>query len=169
MSITGSMKCKECEKVFKQRREWQVFCCNACKAKYNRKFKESCFYCGIPGNHRDHVHPVKARGGARRYAYQGLVFACQECNVLLGSKEFVTIEERVDYLVDKIAQRYGLHKPATSWTEEEVNELGPSLRSAIKRGLADRHEAEERVIYLRKVKEEMAGLLTFTATYGEAA
>ena len=161
------MKCKQCEKGFKPKREWQVFCGNSCKCKYNRNFKEICFYCGAAGNHRDHVHPVSARGEARRYARQELVYACFECNVLLGSKVFNTIEDRVDYLVQTIIKRYKLSGPVVSWTEKEIKGLGPSLRAAIREGLQERHEAEMRVMYLKKVKEEMAGLLTFTGSAGD--
>lgn len=160
------MKCRECEDVFKQTREWQVFCCNSCRQTHNRRFKETCFYCGVYGNHRDHVHPVKARGTARRYVNQELVYACEECNLALSSKVFPSIEDRIGYLIPWVTSRYGLHKPASSWSLEDFEEIGHALRSAIETGIKDRQEAERRVIYMQKVKEEMAGLLEFIATYG---
>ena len=160
------MKCKECGDVFKQTREWQVFCGNSCRQVHNRRFKEICFYCGVPGNHRDHVHPVKARGTARRYVNQELVYSCQECNNALGAQVFPTIEERVAYLIPFYVSRYSLNKRVTEWDQEDLNELGFALRSSIEAGVRERQEAERRVMYLRKVKDELAGLLEFIGTTG---
>lgn len=58
---------------------------------------QACAYCGAPGTHVDHIHPL-ARGGW--HDAFNLVSACGRCNLSKGSKLLTEWDaERVAYAV----------------------------------------------------------------------
>lgn len=147
--------CKNCEKIFEVRRAWQIFCSNYCRCQFNRTNENYCFYCGNYSTklHRDHVLPVSYRG-VRVWGKTELVKACSECNCSLSNKIFEDIASRFEYLYQKYIKKYNLIQGIVAWDEEELQELGPSLRKKIKKMLLKRRLAEERVIYLKLRKKE---------------
>lgn len=95
-----------------------------------------CFYCGDPAEGLDHVPPLslidvipyEQRKRARIPA--SLLPCCKECNSALSSRRLVTVDDRLDFLetfYDAIFK-----KQSSMWTEEEIEELGPSLQSSVK-------------------------------------
>lgn len=147
--------CRNCDSRFKQSRHWQIFCSDKCRKNFEYAVGEFCFYCGEPGVSKDHVHPVSARSGYKRtFEGQETVFCCKECNSTLGGKVFDSVENRVQYLITRYVHKYKLWKSIV-WTEIELEEIGPTLRSAIKTELASRMKAEKRVTYLRAVKTQL--------------
>ena len=139
--------CRQCTTPFEVTREWQVFCSNKCRVKWHRG-NAHCFYCGAYGApDRDHVFPVAMRGH-RFFDGVEIVKACKSCNGALGSRPY-ELEERIAYLITHITKKYKLDKDPVQWEPGEVAELGYRLRRKVKRFLAIRKEAEERVIYLK--------------------
>lgn len=115
--------------------------------RFNKRHRETCFYCGVYGNHKDHINP-KSYSGKDWFLGVEYVYACNECNATLNNK-ILDLPNRILFLIEKYTFKYRLETAAIAWDEDEVGELGPSLRKRIKRGLAIRRRAEERVIYLR--------------------
>lgn len=146
-------KCHYCTERFEVRRDWQIFCTDRCRKVWNYLEAGYCFYCGEPGQMtRDHLHPVAARSGPKRcFRGQETVPACAECNGTLGAKIFGNIEARITHLIESFIKKYKLDVGAVGWADEELDELGPSLRKRVKHLLLARHKSERRVLYMRAV------------------
>lgn len=99
--------------------------------------------------------PASSRSGSRAFSNQETVRACKECNVVLGSKLFSNIFDRLDYLIKQYKTRYKLNKPAIRWSQEELLELGYTLRSEVERNQRLREFGENKVIFLRYRKLEL--------------
>jgi hypothetical protein len=99
----------------------------------------NCFYCGQLGDGTDHAVPIayttrNGRGTRRQGDLDNghlRVPCCRECNSLLGSKLFDSIQARAAYLARKLKNRYRLLLSAPQWTDQEIAEVGPSLRAMI--------------------------------------
>ena len=153
---TFTRACRSCDRRYTVSKDWQLFCSDACRRHWNYNERGYCFYCGEPGDERDHPHPVAARGDHKRiFDGREIVFSCRECNASLSDELFETIELRVKYLIVKYKKKYKLNVGAVVWGEDELNELGPGLRQRIKKSLAQRHLAERRVAYLEAVFYEL--------------
>lgn len=97
--------------------------------------REACFYCGDIATEEDHVIPhsfLHGLGAARTGYGTDTLPACRECNGMLGSLVFDTLEERLDELAFKTKTKYkqALSKP--DWAERELNELTGNLRGQIR-------------------------------------
>src|ERR1041385_4788807 len=100
-----------------------------------------CTYCNSPyGDTLDHVVPWSYTHGTKRRGKPGAadnghrrVPACRECNNLLSDALLFTVRERRAYVRQRLRERYGV---PVRWTDEELDELGPTLRSAILAGNA---------------------------------
>lgn len=156
MLVGRRRKCKECKKLYQVIRDWQLFCSVKCRQAFNRRFRNICFYCGERGNHKHHVNPSAYSG---KYYFQNVeyVYCCQECNNALSDLYFSTIMDSIDHIVSCYIARYELDKPKVQWDEDEIENLGFGLRGRIRKMLAIRHKAEERVVYLNAMKVFLCG------------
>lgn len=131
--------------------------------KYKRHFTAEgyyCFYCGDPADTLDHVPPLssmdildKAKRKKERIP-AALVPCCSECNGALGSRQLWTVFDRLMYL-ESYYDAY-FKKQAMMWTEEEINDLGPSLRESVRhrQDKLERYRDKIRAIQLRQLKPE---------------
>lgn len=149
------MRCFYCAEKFSPTSEWQVFCSNKCKDHWNKENFDSCFYCGDIATDRDHILPASSRGPVRRFSGQETVRACRECNVVLGPKIFLSIFDRIDYLIRTYRKRYKLNKPTVHWDEDELEEIGHTLASKIKKDISKRERGENKIVFLRARKLEL--------------
>ena len=142
-----SRQCRYCRESFVVSREWQIFCSDRCRFKSNREEK-FCFYCGDRATTRDHIYPASLRWAHKR-AFDGVevVLACRECNATLSNNVFAHPAERHDYIASAYRIKYKLLSGFPCWNEKEVMELGPSLRRRIRKSMALRRVAEERVYF----------------------
>jgi len=114
----------------------------------------TCYYCGIFASGIDHVIPRAilrsfgisySRGCAGDYDPETLrtivgertltVPCCRECNTLLGSSFQKTLGERKAYLKMRLKRRYKKLIKMPNWKEEEILELGPTLRQNVRASL----------------------------------
>lgn len=107
-----------------------------------------CFYCGCPANALDHVlpHSYLHPAGTERTYDTGVLPVCTECNSVLGSNMFDTLEERFEFLEHKMWGRY--RKALDSkvrWTDRELLELSASLRGAVINKMEAQKEAQDRL------------------------
>lgn len=101
--------------------------------KYERVWSsERCYYCGQLAGTVDHVPPLSVYSALpNRDEYQPkLVSCCSECNSLLGASPLLTLGRRRVYIRKALKHRYRKILSAPDWSEEELDELGPNLRSA---------------------------------------
>jgi len=83
-----------------------------------------CVYCGDFFSEMDHYPPAtETRQGV-------LIPSCNECNSILSNLRFERFEDRVKYVKKKLKSRYKKALETPEWSEEELSELGQSLREA---------------------------------------
>jgi hypothetical protein len=95
-----------------------------------------CAYCGDPATESDHVVPIShlARLAAPRLDHpdlkRGLVVvpACRPCNVMLRSFVAFSVDAKRDELKRRLRSKYRRLLGAVEWDQDELDELGPSLR-----------------------------------------
>jgi 5-methylcytosine-specific restriction endonuclease McrA len=101
-----------------------------------------CTYCGLPAESVDHVIPrnhrraalaVGARWNAR---VADTVPACCECNQLASALVFRGVVEKRSYIHQRLRARYSWALKTANWSEEELDELGPTLRSSVDAAIA---------------------------------
>jgi len=113
-------------------------------ATYGRGFEvdsiplESCYYCGMPATAKEHVIPLSilknmADVGTEEILCRRkhLVRACRECNNLLGATYQTTLLKRKAFLKTRLRERYHSVLKMKNWTDEELSEFAPTLRSHV--------------------------------------
>lgn len=97
-----------------------------------------CVYCGDFADSIDHIPPKSQRafiGGDKTLAVNYPFFeviACRDCNSRLSDCACWTLERRKKYLIDSLKRKHKTLLRAPKWEEEELEELGESLRQYIK-------------------------------------
>lgn len=142
-----SRECIYCNTRFTAKMGRRVFCSDRCRARYNRESKNSCFYCGVLADTKDHITPQSVRAHANFETVQ----CCRECNSLLGAAEPFDLEWRVLTLIQRTESRYQLDKPVPEWSDDEIEELGHTLKTAVRGKIYQRQRAIERVLHMKAV------------------
>ena len=89
-----------------------------------------CIYCGRHAATKDHLLPENWTGpGARRFV--ATVPACGTCNSVISDAITRTITERRDLCHRRLRRRFKKVLSTVDQSAEELEELGPSLRSYI--------------------------------------
>ena len=103
-----------------------------------------CFYCGEDADTQDHVPPLSMvyALGPSEFSELLLVRACADCNRRLGSRPYLTPKDRRSFIADRL--RFFLSKAAEAWSEDEKDELGPTLRSFVEQQEAFRNVLKRR-------------------------
>src|SRR5438105_4315346 len=95
-----------------------------------------CAYCGEFASTRDHVVPRSWTGSAKpRWNQSEWVWACSECNSLLGSSIFDTFVDRREFIREKLRLKYKKLLATPDWTEAELSELHGRLRKTVQANL----------------------------------
>ncbi len=101
-----------------------------------------CYYCGDEAECIDHLIPFKVRQcGKRNGTHLGFgprVRACKDCNSILGAVGIFTLDGRKEFIATKLKKKLKKLQSIPHWSEEELAELGYSLRSHVESGLAQR-------------------------------
>ena len=139
--------CIQCDKTFKVSRSWQLYCSNKCRIRHHREEADYCFFCGQPHpEDKHHLDPIASRATGR-YSGQETVPCCKSCNGAIGSVSWEDIDAQFSHLIDHYTAKRGPEKP--EWDEDEIKELGASLRRRIKKLLAEYQQMNERIVYLK--------------------
>lgn len=135
--------CNHCGEEFRTNITQRVFCSDYCRVTYHREHKMTCWYCGWIATEKDHMFPQKFGDGAG-----GTVPSCKECNHIMSVRHPYDVKARMEYLVEKLVERYQLDKNLPNWTEDELNNLGSSLRAMVEAKTHARKRAYERVLHI---------------------
>ena len=112
---------------------------------------DTCTYCGDAATDRDHLIPQShSATGVSSFARHLWVWACGECNILLSDRPLFTVEERGAFLLNRIPERYEKLLNSPVWDDDEIDELGPSLRNTIIEGERKKRWVADRVRFLTK-------------------
>lgn len=117
------------------------FCSDTCKLQHWKagKSAQPCHYCGCPADSVDHVPPRAYRpaiietGLQARYPFTE-VYACRECNVLLGARALWTLPKRKKFIKRALRLRYRKLLRIPEWTDSQKDELGRNLRGMVEAG-----------------------------------
>lgn len=64
--------------------------------------------------------------------------ACHECNAIAGARVFASFRAKRRFIQRRLAERYRKLLAMPSWTEAELDELSPSLRTHVEAALGHR-------------------------------
>jgi hypothetical protein len=128
-----------------------MFCSDRCRVAYNRESHLCCFYCGYLADNRDHItpHSFLSNSSKRKFRGKEILNACGECNKSAGAKGAIFLEDKIKFLIERYTIRYQLNVLIPEWSDEELAELGRSLKSAVKRKILNRQRAQEKVLFLK--------------------
>lgn len=125
---------------------------------YKKFYKSNkCYYCGDLADTMDHIPAVSIvySFGVDYFTNLSIplykVSCCNECNVLLGSKEINTLKERVVFIYDKLQYRYRRFLAQVSWYEDELEELDGHLRTYIENSILIKNFIENRLVYMEEI------------------
>jgi len=109
-----------------------------------------CTYCGLPVSDREHVFPQAYQASVPEilgvpFASLAIVPSCKECNSLSGQIVFKGIQDKRQYVHEKLKQRYRKVLEIPAWSESELNELSPELAQYVHLGL------QRKAIILRRL------------------
>lgn len=118
-----------------------------------------CLYCGLYGDAWDENIPssifsivyrlARERGIDRR------VPICRECKRLSAWRTFRTPEEKRRCIGTELRSKYGSDLQTADWLEEEFDELGYTLASAVKASVASKQILLHRLTWPRmRMKRE---------------
>ena len=115
-----------------------------------------CTYCGDWfGEDKDHVILIafkySGKRGTKSYRQDKNVPACRECNVLLGSKAFFTVQDRASFLAKKLANRYKALLYSQDWEDKDLQDLGHNLRGFIEQSRKMRQNVANRIAHCQLV------------------
>lgn len=110
-----------------------------------------CSYCGEFAETYDHVVPVSYKHVTRKLEVgnKEAIPCCCECNTTLGNKFFHTVSTRAGYLLKKYKKRYAKVLNTPDWEEDELEEMGDSMRRSIVARLDMRGILKERLMHLK--------------------
>lgn len=130
--MAQTQHCGHCEIKFSAQRPSALYCSESCRAAAWRERNYLCFYCGEMASERDHVIPHSLTSHTiRLWSGCDTVQCCRECNSLLGNKIFGRMAERVAELAKLFHKKHKLGTGFIEWSDDELNELGYSLKSYI--------------------------------------
>ena len=113
-----------------------------------------CIYCGQPAMHVDHVpprywrHVLTAMGLSGKVEFR-TVPACANCNHILGKEPLFTVPERRTFIRNYLWRKHAKLISTPGWHQDELNELGYTLRSYVKGMQAKKMQILQRIGLLR--------------------
>ena len=107
-----------------------------------------CIYCGEPSDVFDHLVPIcflesKDRKSGGKYLRAE---SCCECNLIISSRFFDSLDDRVGHVSDKLRSINSKLKVG-SWTVNELSNMGHSLRSHVKQQIVLKDRSNRRAVW----------------------
>lgn len=145
--------CRRCGHPFTSKRADRVYCSDRCRYLdwHDRSHAtRACYYCRAPADITDHVPPQSARPRIRELGLtvkfpEIEIPACHECNLLLDARALWTLELRKRFIKGALAKRYAKYLRMPTWSDRELSELGPLLKSSVLGALMMKMIIEERL------------------------
>lgn len=112
-----------------------------------------CVYCGVYGDSVDHFIPWSYNGTGRRKGrdfrkdQKNLVYACRECNCIAGNKVFERLDDKREYIQNRLRIKYKRIINLPYWSPSEIKELDYTLRAGLEIKLLSRKWVMNRINY----------------------
>ena len=120
-----------------------------------------CVYCGDVARTSDHFVPVSVVAmlvSVAKVHGKFLVPACAECNAIAGDRVFRSVGAKRRYIQSRIAAKYRRILDMPHWSEAEIEELGYSLASSVRAGMAQKEWIIARLKWRNSDNSESAKL-----------
>lgn len=125
---------------------------------YSKKFRwiSTCLYCGQSADTKDHMLPIAiaaridwdAPGVWDRHKSKLVtVPCCKSCNCIAGDRVFETLLEKRRYIQAMLREKNIKHLRTVQWDDDELEQLGKNMRSAVISAQRKREELEARIYY----------------------
>lgn len=112
-----------------------------------------CLHCGLDGDAWDENAPssifIVVYRIARDSHIDMRIPICRECKRLSAWRAFRTPEEKRRCIRTELRSKYGSDLDTAEWHDEEIEELGYALGSAVKAGLAGKEKMLYRMAWPR--------------------
>ena len=134
-------------------------------SRYKRHFLDEgfyCFYCGDPAHCLDHLPSLSLMPDITLEELKqekivcSLLPVCDECNFASNAKKHFHAIDRLTFL--EIYYEKHFKKMKSSWSAEEIDELGPSLREYVK---AKQEKIDRYIDKIRGIQKRLAMPHTF--------
>ena len=112
-----------------------------------------CAYCGEHAEHQEHLVPYSflVRGNSANSQQDNwwtwILPACAQCNLIAQDQVFPSASAKRSYIRDRLRAKYSEAFVQGEWSDEEIEELGPSLRQFVVASQAQNDTARQRVQY----------------------
>ena len=112
-------------------------------------FSWLCPTCSAPADTIEHYPPLsrvsdyEAMGGVIYIRYP----CCQSCNSYGAAVLDDTFIDRFERVKDRMARKWSKYLKMCEWDEDELDELGSNLRTAVESGLSKHEEYTQRLEY----------------------
>lgn len=112
-----------------------------------------CLYCGLNGDAWDENIPTSIFNIVYRISrerrIEPRVPICRECDRLSAWRSFRTPEEKRRCIRTQLRSKYSTDLNTADWHEQEVEELGYGLATAVKAGVAGKQKTLHRIVWPR--------------------
>jgi hypothetical protein len=149
LGITDRRCCWCGERIAPDKRKHSIYCTPKCRREAFSA--RPCMYCGVPADSRDHFVPRsytnKMRAMGSSVHVSETVPCCRECNSTAGATIFSNVREKRFYIQDKYRNKYAKILNTPDWTQKELDELGPTLKSHVINGLRAKEITKQRIAW----------------------
>jgi len=129
-----------------------------------------CIYCGVRANTKDHFVPISVVNILKEVIddIQGLflVPCCSECNSLAGAAIFNTVAKKRRFIQVKIRIKYKHLLALPRWEQQEIDELGPGLKTSLLSALARKQWIEERLTWRNNFNQSAVEIVKIRSELG---
>lgn len=148
--VKSDRRCIWCgSRLNESMRSHAIYCSSKCRMEAYRQ--RPCIYCGEAANSRDHFIPTSFVKTMEDIGFTRTVIvpACVECNSTAGSQVFRTMREKRQYVHECYRAKYAKLLEAPDWSDDELNELGDTLRGHVLSGLYGKWKLKRRLRWPR--------------------
>jgi len=118
-----------------------------------------CYYCGSSNpDTLDHTIPVSYYSSEpvrkKKSSYIDpvpVVDSCRECNSTINSKLIFDVRGRAKHIKERYLKKYGSLLKSPDWDEEDLEDLGWSLRSTVENNIQLKENIQNRLSSLDMV------------------
>lgn len=101
---------------------------------------KKCVYCGDDADTKDHIIPItfyhtgnrKDTHTRHRGIRENLVDCCRQCNSIAGNTYFDNIDDKKEYIREKLIKKYKSLINIPYWEEDEILELSHLLQVEVR-------------------------------------
>lgn len=113
-----------------------------------------CAYCGDRAECREHLTPyswvereIRSNPGGEHDLWTWIVPACNQCNGIASDGLFRSPQAKRDFIQERLRAKYPDAFVHDAWSDDEYDDLGPSLRQFVMAKQAENEIARMRVEY----------------------